>query len=54
MSLRDHLLVCDHQVAWDDSNYFRMSPTHLELKETLFMKRDKLTRNKKQIYQELL
>ena len=52
----DHILICDYQVAWDD---FRTLGTKsnkfiLELKESMFNKRDNLTLKKNQFSQELL
>ena len=55
-SVRDHILVSDHHVAWkhlrilgSESNKFI-----LELKESLFIRRDKPALHKNQFSQELL
>ena len=50
------MLVCDHQVSWEDCRTLASEfNTFLsELKESLFIKRDKLTVNRNQLSQELL
>ena len=49
-SVRDHVLSCDHTVAWEDFSITGREPNHylLETKESLFIKRDNpsLNRNK--------
>ena len=55
-SVRDHMLDCNHMVAWDD---FKVSGREskywlLEIKEILFIKRDKPSLNKNIYSQELI
>ena len=47
-SVRDHMLVCDHKVVWEDFSTLGRESNHnlLELKESLFIKRDKPPLNK--------
>ena len=54
-SVRDRMLICDHQVAGED---FRILGNEskmfiLELKENVFIKSDKPTLNRDQFSQEL-
>ena len=41
-SVRDHMLNCDHTVAWEDFSIISRESKHylLETKESLFIKRD--------------
>ena len=50
------VLICDHQVSWEDFGLFRSKCNRfiLELKETLFVKRDKTSLNRHQYSLELL
>ena len=50
------MLECDHIVAWDDFKVLGRESKHwlLEIKESLFIKRDKLSLNKNIYSQELL
>ena len=43
-SLRDHILDCNHVVAWNDFEVLGKEPNHwlLEIMESLFIKRDRL------------
>ena len=52
----DHMLVCDHKVVHEDFKFlFDESNRYLlELKESLFVKRDTLSFNKNLCSQELL
>ena len=54
-SVRDHMLVCDHKVAWEDFSILGRESNHylLELKESLFIKRNKPSLNKNDYSQEL-
>ena len=47
-SVRDHMLDCNHMVAWDDFKVLGRESNHwlLEIKESLFIKRDKPLLNK--------
>ena len=47
-SVRDHMLECDHIVVWDDFKVLGRESNHwlLEIKESLFIKRDKPSLNK--------
>ena len=56
ISVCDHMLECDHIVAWDDFKVLGRKSKHwlLEIKESLFIKRDKLSLNKNIYSQELL
>ena len=54
-SVRDHMLDCNHIVAWDYFNVLGRESNHwfLEIKESLFIKRDRsLLKNK--FYSQLL
>ena len=53
--LRDHMLDCNHLVAWDDFKVLGRQSHHwlLETKESLFIKRDRLSLNKNIHFQEL-
>ena len=55
-SVRDHMLVCDHKVMHEDFKFLgnESSRCLLELKESLFIKRDKPSLNKNLYSQELL
>ena len=48
-SVRNHTLDCNHTVALDDSNHWL-----LEIKKSLFIKRDRHSLNKNRYSQELL
>ena len=54
--VRDHMLDCDHIVAWADFSIIGRESNHylLETKESLFIKRDNPTLNKNKYSQELL
>ena len=54
-SVRDHMLDCNHMVAWDDFKVLERESNHwlLEIKESLFIKRDELSLNKNIYSQEL-
>ena len=54
-SVRDHMLECDHIVLWDDFKVLGRESNQwlLEIKENLFIKRDKLSLNKNIHPQEL-
>ena len=54
-SVRDHMLECDHTVTWDDFKVMGRESNHwlLEIKESLFIKRDKSSLNKNIYSQEL-
>ena len=54
-SVRDHMLECDHIVTWDDFKVLGRESNHwlLEIKESLFIKRDKPSLNKNIHSQEL-
>ena len=47
-SARDHMLVCNHKVIYEDFKFLYIKSYRylLELKESLFIKRDKLPLNK--------
>ena len=47
-SVRDHMLDCNHVVAWDDFKVLGRESNHwlLEIKESLFIKRDRPSLNK--------
>ena len=47
-SVRDHILDCNHGVAWDDFKVLGKESNHwlLEIKESLFIKRDRPSLNK--------
>ena len=55
-SVRDHMLVCDHKVVHEDFKFLGNESNRylLELKESLFIKRDKPSLNKNLYSQELL
>ena len=54
-SVRDHMLLCDHIVSYDDFSVLGRESSHylLETKESLFIKRDKPSLNKNIFSQEL-
>ena len=54
-SVRDHMLECDHIVTWDDFRVLEKESNHwlLDIKESLFIKRDKSSLNKNIHSQEL-
>ena len=54
-SVRDHMLDCNLMVAWDDIKVLERESNHwlLEIKESLFIKRDKPSLNKNIYSQEL-
>ena len=54
--IRDHMLVCDHKVLHEDFKFLGNEPNKylLELKESLFIKRDRPSLNKNLYSQELL
>ena len=54
-SVRDHMLSCNHVVAWDDFKVLGRESNHwlLEIKESLFIKKDKPSLNKSIYFQEL-
>ena len=54
-SVRDHMLECDHTVTWDDFKVLGRESNHwlMEIKESLFIKRDKPSLNKNICSQEL-
>ena len=51
----DHMLNCDHIVAWEDFSIIGRESNHLllETKESLFIKRDNLSLNRNKYSQEL-
>ena len=53
-SVRDHMLDCNHVVAWDDFKVLGREPNHwfLEVEESLFIKRDRPSLNNN-IYSQL-
>ena len=53
--VRDHMLDCNHVVAWDDFKVLGRESNHwfLEIKESLFIKRDRPSLNKN-IYSQKL
>ena len=55
-SVRDHMLVCDHKVLHEDFKFLGNESNKylLELKESLFIKRDRPSLNKNLYSQELL
>ena len=55
-SVRDHMLVCDHTVAWEDFSIINRESDHylLEIKESLFIKRDNPSLNRNKYSQGLL
>ena len=55
-SVRDHMLVCDHKVVHEDFKFLGNESNRylLELKESLFIKRDRPSLNKNLHSQELL
>ena len=54
-SIRDRMFECDHIVTWDDFKVLGRESNHwlLEIKESLFIKRDKPSLNKNIHSQEL-
>ena len=54
-SVRDHMLDCDHTVAWEDFSIIGRESNHylLETKESLFIKRDNPSLNRNKYSQEL-
>ena len=54
-SVCDHMLECDHVVTWYDFKVLGRESNHwlLEIKESLFIKRDKPSLNKNVYSQEL-
>ena len=54
-SVRDHMLSCDHTVAWEDFSMIGRASNHylLETKESLFNKRDSPSLNRNKYSQEL-
>ena len=54
-SVRDHMLNCNHTVAWKDFSIIGRESNHylLETKESLFIKRDKHSLNRNKYSQEL-
>ena len=54
-SVRDHMLDWNHIVAWDDFKVLRRESNHwlLEIKESLFIKRDRPSLNRNIYFQEL-
>ena len=55
-SVKDHMLDCNHVVMWDDFKELgRESSNHwfLEIEESLFIKRDRPSRNKNNYSQGL-
>ena len=54
-SVRDHMFDCHHVVAWDDFKVFGRESNHwlLEIKESLFIKRDRPSLNENIYSQEL-
>ena len=54
-SVRDHMLNCDHTVAWEDFSITGRESNHylLETKESLFIKRDNPSLNRNKYSQEL-
>ena len=55
MSGRDHMLDCDHIVAWEDFSIIDRESNRylLETRENLFIKQDNLSLNRKKYSQEL-
>ena len=54
-SVRDHMLNCNHMIAWDDFKVLWRESNHwlLEIKESLFINKDKPLLNKNIYSQEL-
>ena len=54
-SVTDQMLDCSHMVAWDDFKVLGRESNHwlLEIKESLFIKRDMPSLNKNICFQEL-
>ena len=54
-AVRDHMLDCNHIVTWDDFKVLGTESNHwlLEIKESLFIKRDRPWLNKNIYSQEL-
>ena len=55
-SVRDHMLVCDHKLVHEDFKFLGNESNRylLELKDSLFIKRDRSSLNKNLYSQELL
>ena len=54
-SLSDHMLDCDHRVGWENLSIIgRENHDLLEIKESLFIKRDNLSLKRNKYSQELL
>ena len=55
-SVRDHILNCDHTVAWEDFSIIGRESNHylLESKESLFIKLENPSLNRNKYSQELL
>ena len=53
-SVRDHMLNCDHTVAWEDFSIIGRESNHylLETKESIFIKRKSLSLNRNQYPQD--
>ena len=53
--MKDHMLDCNHIVVWDDFEVLGRESNHwlLEIKESLFIKRDRTSLNKNIYFQEL-
>ena len=54
-SVRDHMLDCNHVVAWDDFKVLGRESNQwfLEINKSLFIKRDRLSLNKNSYSQKL-
>ena len=55
MSVRGHMLNCDHAIVWEDFSIIGRESNHylLERKESVFIKRDKPSVNRNKYSQEL-
>ena len=55
VSVRDHMLDCNHTVAWEDFSIIGRESKHylLEVKERLFIKQDNPSLNRNKYSQEL-
>ena len=55
-SARDHMFICEHKVVHEDFKFLGKASTRylLELKESLFIKRNKPSLNKNLYSQEIL
>ena len=53
--VRDHMLNCDHALAWEDFSIIGRESNHylLETKESLFIKRDNTSLNRNKYSREL-